>query len=127
MPVLFGSYAGKPFFGLPGNPVSSMVVFEVLVRPALLRMQGRSALHRPRVSSVSEQAIRSRAGIREYLRARTDFREDGYHSRLVGPQGSGRLSTMVQANSLLVVPEDVLAIEAGQTVSVILTEARETG
>lgn len=126
-PTLFATYAGKPFFGLPGNPVSSMVAFEVLVRPALLRMQGRKALHRPRVRSVADEAISGRLGIREYLRAWTEFREDGCHSRLVGPQGSGRLSTMVQANSLLVVSEDVVGIEAGEAVSVILTEARETG
>jgi molybdopterin molybdotransferase len=125
-PTLFATFAGKPFFGLPGNPVSSMVAFEMLVRPALLRMQGRKALRRPEVISISQEAISSRTGVREYLRAWTEFREGGYHSRVVGPQGSGRLSTMVQANSLLVIPENVLAIQAGQKVSAILTESKET-
>ena len=125
-PNLFATYGGKPFFGVPGNPVSSMVVFEVLVRPALLRMQGRKAIHRPKVTSVLEEGTSARRGFREFLRARTVFGEEGYRSRLVGPQGSGRLSTMVQANSLVVVPEEAAVIEAGESVSVLLTDAKET-
>jgi len=124
-PTLFATYAGKPFFGIPGNPVSSMVAFELLVRPALLRMQGRRALHRMQVPSIVEDTIPSRPEARQYLRAWTEFKDGAFHSRLVGPQGSARLSTMVRANSLLIVPPGVEPIPPGQRLSALLTEARE--
>ncbi|NCO35928.1 MAG: hypothetical protein AUJ92_03875 [Armatimonadetes bacterium CG2_30_59_28] len=115
-PLVFGRLGGRPLFGLPGNPVSALVAFEQFVRPALLKMQGRRALRKAEVTAVINGYYKSRAGKVEFVRAHTTLRETVYHARICGPQGSGRLSTMSQANSLIVLPEDVTTVQAGDHV-----------
>lgn len=119
-PQVFGHVRGKPLFGLPGNPVSVMVSFEQFVRPALLKMMGHREIFRPRVKAVLETPLGKRHGRREFIRVRVEWRNDRYYARVTGPQGSGILRSMVLANGLAVLPEDVGRLEPGEQVEVEL-------
>jgi len=112
---------GIPWIGLPGNPVSTMVTFELFVRPALRRMLGHERLHRRPVRVVLEEPVTIGARLTHFLRAVVTTRADGtLAARLTGPQGSGILTSMSLANALLVVPEDRPRLEAGETASALL-------
>jgi molybdopterin molybdotransferase len=118
-PITFGSIGGRPIFGLPGNPVSAMVTFELFVRPALLKMSGHMALHRPRIHARALSPIPNPGGRRGYLRVTLSAEGGGYGARLTGNQGSAVLTSMVSADGLAVVPADT-TIPSGDTVPVIL-------
>ncbi len=122
MPQAFGMAAGTPLFGLPGNPVSCFVVFEVLVRPALRRLAGMpdDRLDRPRVMARLAEPVRSPAGRVSFLRVRLEAGADALSASLTGAQGSGVLSSVVAADGLAVVPADQTELPAGAEVSVIL-------
>jgi molybdopterin molybdotransferase len=122
MPQAFGLAAGTPLFGLPGNPVSCFVVFEVLVRPALRRLAGMpdDRLDRPRVMARLAEPVRSPAGRVSFLRVRLEAGDDALSAGLTGAQGSGVLSSVVAADGLAVVPVDQTELPAGAEVSVIL-------
>lgn len=113
-PVAFGNYQGIPFFGLPGNPVSTIVSFEIFVRPVILKMNGHQHLDKPTVKVVIEESLAS-DGRESYLRATVSRRDGQYVARSAGGQGSNILSALVSANALLIVPEGVLEVPAGQT------------
>jgi len=119
-PVVYAKIAGKPAFGLPGNPVSSMVTFDLFVRPAMLRMMGVRDINRATVPSIVQQNIKHEVGRREFVRAVTIWRENGYISTPTGSQGSGRLSSMLGANSYIIISEDRGNISAGEQLEVIL-------
>lgn len=123
-PLAFGSIGETLFFGLPGNPVSALVTFELFVRPALRKMAGRadSDLARRSVTAIAAQAVSHLPGRREYVRAVTILQDNQYHARPTGAQGSGILRSMLGANSLLVVPEDSPGIVAGEHVTVLLLD-----
>lgn len=125
-PVMFATINNPgvpvPVFGLPGNPVSVMVAFEQFVRPALLKMQQRRALHRATVCAKLSGPLRSPAGKTEFVRAFVRPEGDGWTAYLTGDQSSGRLSTMIRANALLVIPEGTTALEEGQIVAAQMTE-----
>jgi molybdopterin molybdotransferase len=123
-PITFGSVAGRPVFGLPGNPVSAMVTFELFVRPALRRMQGCRAVDRPRVPARALEPIGNPGSRRGYLRVRLARDGEGYGARLTGDQGSGILRSMVLADGLAVVPPDT-TVPAGGRVEVIVLRALE--
>jgi molybdopterin molybdotransferase len=110
-----GSSRGTPWIGLPGNPVSAMVTFELFVRPALRRMLGHTRLfHRP-IAVRLEEPVSIGARLTHFLRAVVSTAADGTSTaRLTGPQGSGILTSMSLANALLVVPEDRQRVEAGE-------------
>jgi len=120
MPVAFGTIQGKPVFGLPGNPVSSMVSFEQFVRPALLKMMGHRQLFRPVIEAVLKEDIQKTPGRRHFMRAFVSFEKDQYFASVTGPQGSGILKSMVKANGLVIVPEDREMVRAGEKVKVQL-------
>lgn len=122
MPQAFGMAAGTPLFGLPGNPVSCFVVFEVLVRPALRRLAGMpdDRLDRPRVMARLAESVRSPAGRVSFLRVRLEAGDDALSASLTGAQGSGVLSSVVAADGLAVVPADQTELPAGAEVNVIL-------
>ncbi|MEW5941544.1 MAG: gephyrin-like molybdotransferase Glp [Chloroflexota bacterium] len=103
-PLAFGEYRGVPFIGLPGNPVSAFVTFEVFARAALQKLAGVSFGARPRTRVVTEEAIES-DGRESYLRAVVDASTN--RARLTGHQGSGNLFSLVQANALLIIPAGV--------------------
>lgn len=107
-------------FGLPGNPVSSYVSFEVFVRPAIRRLQGRSDLERPRVTAVLDESVSSPPAKVSFLRVRLHNDDGVWHARPTGPQGSGILTSLVEADGLAEVPAEQTALEAGQPVVVHL-------
>jgi molybdopterin molybdotransferase len=135
-PFAFGR-AGRPdagssappvlFFGLPGNPVSSFVTFELFVRPAIRRLQGRSALYRPVDRAVLAEPVSKSSGRRAYLRVRANRGDDGAPVRdergrvtvsLAGGQGSHVMSALAAADALAVIPETTDALPAGAEVSI---------
>jgi molybdopterin molybdotransferase len=118
-PITFGSLGGRPVFGLPGNPVSAMVTFELFVRPALLKMLGQRTVERPRVRARALAEIANPGSRRGYLRVRLRSDGRGWRADLTGNQGSSVLSSMVLADGLAVVAPDTV-IKAGQPVDVIV-------
>jgi molybdopterin molybdotransferase len=119
-PIGFGLLRGTPWVGLPGNPVSTLVTFELFVRPAIRRMQGHSLLFRRRVRVRVAEAITIHAPLTHFLRARLSVSDTGYSARLTGPQGSGLLSSMAHADALLVVPPERGRIEPGEEVDALV-------
>jgi molybdopterin molybdotransferase len=111
-PLAFGEYRGIPFIGLPGNPVSAFVTFEVFARPAIEKLSGLEPRSRRRTTVRLAEAVES-DGRESYLRAVVS--EDGT-ARLTGHQGSGNLLSLVQANALLIIPAGVKSRPAGQEV-----------
>ncbi len=119
-PLAFGRIQGKLAFGLPGNPVSSMVTFEQLVRPAILKMGGHRSYGRPIVQAIFQETFSKKPDRRHFLRGIL-VREDGvFKVRTTGDQGSGILTSMVKANCLIDVPAEVERLNPGDTVSVQL-------
>ena len=121
-PVVFAKLGAKPFFGLPGNPVSCMVAFHLFVWPALQKLVGRpeDRWMRPVVAAVLANDVRSTGDRRNYLRGVVTARGGGLEVATKRAQGSGVLSSMTDANGLVVVPEGVTAIAAGSRVEVQL-------
>ena len=114
-PLAFGEYKTIPFIGLPGNPVSAFVGFEVFVRSTLERLGGVSDGIRQTVRVRCEEEILS-DGRESYLRAVLQEADGKYSARLTGHQGSGNLLSLVQANALLIIPAGVKSVPAGQEV-----------
>ena len=126
-PLAFGELRTKrgavPIFGLPANPVSALLTFELFVRPALLKMAGRTKLHRPRVQARLLDRIEKPIGLRMFARGIYD--EVAGTVRSTGPQGSGILRSMSLANSLIDLAEPASAAEPGDAVDVLLTDRPE--
>ncbi len=120
MPQALGRIDSTPIVALPGNPVSTYVSFEVLVRPALRILQGRSDLLRPQVTATLDEAVTSPVGKRSYLRVRLCQQDGAWHARPAGGQGSHMLGALSRADGLAVVPADVGRLEAGRQVLVHL-------
>ncbi len=118
-PFSFATVGTLPVFGLPGNPVSAVVTFEVLVKPVLRRMLGRTAVFSPVIEARLGEQIASRTGLTQFLRVQLTRVEGAWVARLTGPQGSGMLSSMTHADGLLVLPEDVEVLPQGSIVNVI--------
>jgi molybdopterin molybdotransferase len=104
-PVGFGILRGIPWIGLPGNPVSTMVTFELFVRPAIRKMMGHALPFRRTVPVRVAEPIKLGPRLQHFLRAVVTPAGDGLEVRLTGPQGSGILTSMVKANALLIIPE----------------------
>lgn len=123
-PVGFGTLHGKPWIGLPGNPVSAMVTFELFVRPALRRMLGHRLPFRRTIPVCVGEPITLGPKLRHFLRAvvKPEGPDGHLTARLTGPQGSGILTSMARANALLIVPEDRPAVAAGETLAALLLD-----
>ena len=125
-PLGFGALGGggPPWLGLPGNPVSTMVTFELFVRPAIRRLLGHTLPFRRTVPVVVREPITLGPRLRHYLRAIVDAGEGGgpLTARLTGPQGSGILTSMARATALLIVPEDMPAVVAGTTLQALVLD-----
>ncbi|MCK5654269.1 MAG: molybdopterin molybdotransferase MoeA [Dehalococcoidia bacterium] len=124
-PLAFGIIKGVPHLGLPGNPVSSMITFELFARPAILKMMGKKNLSKPTIEAILEGRIKNTDGRRIFARAIVSSEGDRYLARIAGPQGSGVLTSMSRANGLVIVPEDVEAVEEGETVKVLMLDWSE--
>jgi molybdopterin molybdotransferase len=130
-PLAFGMIKGAngagvarsiPHLGLPGNPVSSMITFELFARPAILKMMGRHDLARPLIKAVLEDSVVNEDGRRIFARVAVERRGEQYFAKLTGPQGSGILTSMALANALAIIPEDRESVAAGETVSVLVLD-----
>ena len=119
-PFAFGHWGQTLFFGLPGNPVSSMVTFELFARPALRKMLGLAEFGRPRVQARLTEDASHTPGRQSFLRAIVTCDGNEYAVRPVSQQGSGMLRAMTQANALLVVPAEAATLHAGQTADALL-------
>jgi molybdopterin molybdotransferase len=127
-PLAFGKIKGRvrdiPHLGLPGNAVSCMVSFELFVRPALLKMMGKTNFDKPMVEAVAEETFLNKEGRRLYDRAIVEKRNGHYYARLTGPQGSGILTSMSRANGLVVIPEGKI-INKGEIVQALMLDWNE--
>ena len=119
-PMAFGVLNNKPVFGLPGNPVSTMVSFELFVRPALLKMQGREHLFRASVEARLLHPLAKSPERRHYVRSVAYRDGEGWAVRAIEAQGSNILHSMVRANALVVFPEYETELAAGSRVQVVL-------
>jgi molybdopterin molybdotransferase len=120
-PLAFGRFEGERgplVFGLPGNPVSAMVTFELFVRPALRKMGGRRSWHLPSVEATLDEPLRKAPGRTHFVRVELSRRAGGLHARSTGNQSSGVLRSMVRARGLLVFPERETELAAGSRVRV---------
>jgi len=117
-PVVFGFCRGKPVFGLPGNPVSTMVTFELFVRPAIELLSGAVSGPLVLVPARLTSALREKPGLAHFLPARAEWRQ-GLEVAPLPWQGSGDVVAMARANCLLVVPPDRERIEAGESVEIL--------
>jgi molybdopterin molybdotransferase len=120
-PLAFGAYRGIPFVGLPGNPVSAFVGFEVFLRPALCKLAGQVGWERPVVQATLQESVES-DGRETYHRALISQADNGLFARLTGHQGSGNLYSLVRANGLIVIPAGVKKIPAGEQVETWLLD-----
>ncbi|HYW50608.1 MAG TPA: gephyrin-like molybdotransferase Glp [Gemmatimonadaceae bacterium] len=116
-PFGYGMLGHRPWFGLPGNPVSAMVTHELFVRPALLRMGGHDAAVRAPVEVTLAEPVSTQGSLTHFLRAVVS---PDRRCTLTGPQGSGMLTSMAAANALLIVPHDVTYLAAGAAAHAIL-------
>jgi molybdopterin molybdotransferase len=127
-PLAFGAFAtpsGRkvPHLGLPGNPVSSMVSFELFGRPAIFTMLGRRDWQRPVIRAITRDEVRNADGRRFYARCIVTRGEDGrYYADLTGPQGSGILTSMSAANALTIIPEDLESAQPGDEIDVMMLD-----
>jgi molybdopterin molybdotransferase len=125
-PLAFGTFAperGPLVFGLPGNPVSAMVTFELFVRPALRRIAGYTTrLHRPTIRARAAEPIANPGSRRGYLRVTLARAEQEYTARLTGDQGSGILRSMVAADGLAVIPGDTTVPEGAELDVIVLRD-----
>ncbi|MFC1892508.1 gephyrin-like molybdotransferase Glp [Chloroflexota bacterium] len=125
-PLAFGTVraVGRsiPHLGLPGNPVSAMVTFELFVRPAILKMMGKKNLSKPVIEAVISESVINTDGRRVFTRAIVEERDKQYFARLTGAQGSGILTSMSRGNGLVIVPEDQEEVKEGDTVRVIMLD-----
>lgn len=125
MPQAFGVVGDDiPIFGLPGNPVSALVSFEVFVRPALRRMLGAEPLGRPQVTANLTEGVRKPAGKRQFLRVYVTRQGDQVLAEPTGGQGSHMLAGLSAANGFAIIPEDATDLPAGSPVTTWLLERR---
>ena len=119
-PVFFGTRGDARFFGLPGNPVSAMVCFELFVRPALMEMMGREDKHRPRIGVYFDEDVENRFGRMHAMRVNLTGTEKGWRAESVGAQGSGLVSSLTKADALALIGPESEWVRAGELVGAIV-------
>jgi len=119
-PLTFGLCGRKPVFGLPGNPVSSLVCFYLYVLPALRAMMGRAQVHLPTAAATLAAPLRGAAGLTEFVRCSLHGPPDAYEARSTGTQSSGALRSLSLGDGLIVAPPDSGTLAAGARVRVVL-------
>jgi molybdopterin molybdotransferase len=122
-PLKFGLVGGRPIFGLPGNPVSTMVCFYLYARPALLKMGGRRELGLPRVAVRCAVDIRTAKDLTEFVRVRLRREGGEFYATPTGNQGSGILSSLSRADALLIGSADATVLKAGAQATVLVLSA----
>jgi molybdopterin molybdotransferase len=121
-PVAFGHIGHVPLLGLPGNPVSTAVTFELFGRPILRKMLGHTRLLRPLADVIVEDGVSERVTRRHYVRAHVEWRDGRFVARTTGNQGSNILSSLVNANAFIVVPEGGTVIHPGDSAKAMMLD-----
>lgn len=121
-PVAFGRIGTTPLLGLPGNPVSSAVTFELFARPLIRKLQGHSQLRKPQVEVTVIDGVSERSGRRHYVRAHVTWQDGHFVARTTGNQGSHIMTSLRNANALLIVPENSPGIAPNATAQAIMLD-----
>ena len=124
-PLAFGTIQGVPLLGLPGNPVSALMSFELFGCPALLKMQGKTRLAKPTIEATLVDEIKRKDNRRHYVRVRLETRGGETFAHLKGDQGSGILLSMVRADGIAIIAEDARHVDAGTRVRVMMLDWTE--
>jgi molybdopterin molybdotransferase len=123
-PLVFGTRERRLFFGLPGNPVSSLICFEIYVRPCLYRLLGRSGYDGKRIKVMAAESIAAKSGLHQFIRVRLEYSEGRWKAWPYGKQSSGVLSTLSAAHGLLEIPENAPDVCAGDEADVLILNER---
>jgi len=121
-PVAFGFIGGIPLLGLPGNPVSAAVTFELFGRPVIRKMLGHTRLLRPQIDVIVEDGVSDRAMRRHYVRAHVEWRDGHFVAHTTGNQGSHITTSLLNANALVIVPEGGFEVHPGDTAKAIMLD-----
>jgi molybdopterin molybdotransferase len=121
-PVAFGYIGDVPLIGLPGNPVSSAVTFELFARPLLRKMQGHTHLLKPQVEVIVEDGVQDRAMRRNYVRAHVEWQQGHFVAHTTGKQGSHVMTSLLNANAFVIVPEGGTIIQPGDTAQAMMLD-----
>jgi len=124
-PVAFGFIGGIPLLGLPGNPVSAAVTFELFGRPVIRKMLGHTRLLRPQIEVIVEDGVSDRAMRRHYVRAHIEWRDGHFVAHTTGNQGSHITTSLLNANALVIVPEGGFEVLPGDTAKAIMLDWHE--
>src|SRR5262249_50095088 len=123
-PLGFGTLGAMPWLGLPGNPVSAMVTFELFARPLIRRLRGEAHVFERSVSVRVRDEIALAAPLTHFMRAVIEWEDDGPWAGLTGPQGSGLLTSMARADALLVIPAERTVVRPGESVKALFLGER---
>ncbi len=121
-PVAFGRIGHVPLLGLPGNPVSTAVTFELFGRPILRKMQGHTRLLKPQIPVVVEDGVTDSVMRRHYVRAHVEWYDDHFVARTTGSQGSNIMTSLLQANAFVIVPEGGVTIQPGDMAKAMMLD-----
>ncbi|GAC1398857.1 MAG: molybdopterin molybdotransferase MoeA [Ktedonobacteraceae bacterium] len=121
-PVAFGHIGNVPLLGLPGNPVSTAVTFELFGRPVLRKMQGYTKLLKQQVPVIVEDGVSDRAMRRHYVRAHVEWRDGSFVARTTGKQGSNLMTSLLHANAFVIVPEGGVILAPGDTAKAMMLD-----
>ncbi len=121
-PVAFGHIHGVPLLGLPGNPVSAAVTFELFSRPVIRKMMGHTRLVRPQVDVVVEDGVSDHAMRRHYVRARVEWRDGRFIAHTTGNQGSHIMTSLLNVNALVIVPEGGVELHPGDSAKAMMLD-----
>ncbi|HLX58327.1 MAG TPA: gephyrin-like molybdotransferase Glp [Ktedonobacteraceae bacterium] len=121
-PVAFGHIGHAPLLGLPGNPVSAAVTFELFGRPVIRKMLGHTRLLRQQIEVIVEDGVSDRAMRRHYVRAQVAWRDGHFVARTTGNQGSNIMTSLLNANALLIVPEGGAVVHPGDSARAMMLD-----
>jgi molybdopterin molybdotransferase len=121
-PIAFGYVGGVPLLGLPGNPVSTAVTFVLFGRPVIRKMLGHTCLIKPQIDVIVEDGVRNRALRRHYVRAHVTWQDARFVARTTGNQGAHVMTSLLNANAFVVVPEGGVEVHAGDIAKAIMLD-----
>jgi molybdopterin molybdotransferase len=125
-PVAFGHIGGIPLLGLPGNPVSAAVTFELFGRPVIRKMLGHTRLAHPQIDVVVEDGVSEQVQRRHYVRAHVEFQDGHFVARTTGNQGSNITTSLLDANAFIIVPEGGTTIQPGGNAKALMLDWPES-
>jgi molybdopterin molybdotransferase len=121
-PVAFGYIGEAPLLGLPGNPVSTAVTFELFGRPLIRKMLGHTRLLKPQIEVIVKDGVSDRAMRRYYVRAHVTWKDGRFIAQTTGNQGSHMMTSLLNANAFVIVPEGGVVIHPGDTAQALMLD-----